>query len=57
MLALGAVPTSAHDCFNPTKAPTAGVHYTITGINGEAPVMEKTAQAPGSAASSRSLRN
>jgi hypothetical protein len=34
MSAMGAVPTYAHDCFNPTKnehAPTAGVHYTVTG--------------------------
>jgi hypothetical protein len=47
MLALGAVPTYAHDCFNPTKTPTAGVHYTITGFNGEGPVIEKTAQGNG----------
>ena len=47
MLALGAVPTYAHDCFNPTKKPTAGVHYTITGFNSEGPIMEKTAQGKG----------
>jgi hypothetical protein len=47
MLALGAAPTYAHDCFNPTKTPTAGVHYTITGFNSEGPVMEKTAQGKG----------
>ena len=47
VLALGAVPTYAHDCFNPTKKPTAGVHYTITGFNSEGPIMEKTAQGKG----------
>jgi hypothetical protein len=49
MLALGAVPTYAHDCFNPTKKPTAGVHYTITGFNAETeePEFEKTAQGKG----------
>jgi hypothetical protein len=47
MLAVGAVPTYAHDCFNPTKTPTAGVHYTITGFNSQGPVMEKTAQGKG----------
>jgi hypothetical protein len=49
MLAMGAVPTYAHDCFNPTKTPTAGVHYTITGFNPETeePVFEKTAQGKG----------
>ena len=47
MLALGAVPTYAHDCFNPTKTPTAGVHYTITGFTAEGPVLEKTAQGKG----------
>jgi hypothetical protein len=43
------VPTYAHDCFNPTKKPGAGVHYTITGFNeatGE-PTLEKTAQGKG----------
>ena len=49
MLALGAVPTYAHDCFNPTKNPTAGVHYTVTGFNEETgePTLEKTAQGKG----------
>ena len=42
MLALGAVPTYAHDCFNPTKNPTAGVHYTVTGEG-----IVKTAQGKG----------
>jgi hypothetical protein len=45
-LLLGAVPTYAHDCFNPTKRPTAGVHYTI-GLSAEGPVLEKTAQGKG----------
>ncbi len=49
LLALGAVPTYAHDCFNPTKNPTAGVHYTLTGFNAETgePIFEKTAQGKG----------
>jgi hypothetical protein len=49
IMALGAVPTFAHDCFNPTKKPTAGVHYTITGFNEETgePVFEQTAQGKG----------
>jgi hypothetical protein len=45
MLALGAAPTYAHDCFNPTKnenAPTAGVHYEVT-----AEGLVKTAQGKG----------
>ena len=51
-MAIGAVPTFAHDCFNPTKnanAPTAGVHYTITSFNEETgePTFEKTAQGKG----------
>ncbi|HEY2180068.1 MAG TPA: hypothetical protein VGH09_00165 [Solirubrobacteraceae bacterium] len=50
-MAIGAVPTFAHDCFNPTKnenAPTAGVHYTITSFTQEGqPVFEKTAQGKG----------
>jgi hypothetical protein len=51
-MAIGAVPTFAHDCFNPTKnanAPTAGVHYTIIGFNEETgePTFEKTAQGKG----------
>lgn len=32
-MALGAAPVLAHDCFNPTKTPTAGVNYTITGFD------------------------
>lgn len=52
MLTLGATPTYAHDCFNPTKnehAPTAGVHYTITGFNSETgkPTTVQTAQGKG----------
>jgi hypothetical protein len=52
LMGIAAVPTFAHDCFNPTKnanAPTAGVHYTITGFNEETgePVFEKTAQGKG----------
>ena len=34
--AVSASPALAHDCFNPTKdahAPTAGVHYTLTGFD------------------------
>ena len=51
-LALGAVPTYAHDCFNPTKnehAPTAGVHYTITGFDPETgePTFEQTGNGKG----------
>jgi hypothetical protein len=51
-MAIGAVPTFAHDCFNPTKnehAPTAGVHYTITSFNEETgePTFEKTGQGKG----------
>jgi len=51
-MAIGAVPTFAHDCFNPTKnehAPSAGVHYTITSFNEETgePTFEKTAQGKG----------
>jgi hypothetical protein len=51
-MAIGAVPTFAHDCFNPTKnehAPAAGVHYTITGFDPESgePTFEKTAQGKG----------
>jgi hypothetical protein len=52
MAALTAAPTYAHDCFNPTKnehAPTAGVHYTITGFDpstGE-PSFEKTGNGKG----------
>ncbi len=29
-LALGAAPAFAHDCFNPTKVPTAGVNYELS---------------------------
>jgi hypothetical protein len=51
VLALGAAPTYAHDCFNPTKnehAPTAGVHYTIVGFTeDEEPIFEQTAQGKG----------
>jgi hypothetical protein len=52
LLALLAVPTYAHDCFNPQKnehAPTAGVHYTVVGFNEETgePIFEKTAQGKG----------
>jgi hypothetical protein len=52
LAALAAAPTYAHDCFNPTKnqhAPTAGVHYTITGFDestGE-PILEKTGNGKG----------
>jgi hypothetical protein len=28
-----AAPAFAHDCFNPTKNPDAGVHYTITSVD------------------------
>jgi hypothetical protein len=50
IFATGAVPVLAHDCFNPTKnehAPTAGVHYTITGFGETGPELEKTAQGKG----------
>ena len=33
MLALAASPALAHDCFNPTKKPTAGVNYELTGFD------------------------
>jgi hypothetical protein len=51
-LTVGAVPTYAHDCFNPTKdehAPTAGVHYAFLGIDPEThePILEKVAQGKG----------
>lgn len=50
LLALGAVPVFAHDCFNPTKnehAPTAGVNYTITGFGAEGPTFEQTGPGKG----------
>ena len=28
-----AAPAFAHDCFNPTKVPSAGVNYELTGFN------------------------
>ena len=36
------MPAFAHDCFNPTKVPTAGVNYEITGIdsNGNATLVQ-----------------
>jgi hypothetical protein len=33
VLGMGATPAFAHDCFNPTKVPTAGVNYELTGFN------------------------
>lgn len=33
VLASGAAPAFAHDCFNPTKVPTAGVNYELTGFD------------------------
>ena len=41
-MALGAAPVFAHDCFNPTKKPTAGVNYTITGFDQTGPVFVQT---------------
>lgn len=32
-LALAATPAFAHDCFNPTKPPAAGVNYLLTGFD------------------------
>jgi hypothetical protein len=49
-LALSASPAFAHDCFNPTKtahAPTAGVHYTITGFDQNGPIFEQTGPGKG----------
>jgi hypothetical protein len=50
-LSLRAVPVLAHDCFNPTKnehAPTAGVNYTITSLEGpNGPVFEQTGPGKG----------
>jgi hypothetical protein len=31
--AIAAAPASAHDCFNPTKQPTAGVNWELTGFD------------------------
>jgi hypothetical protein len=50
ILAMGAAPVLAHDCFNPTKnehAPTGGVNYTITGFTEEGPTFEKTGPGKG----------
>lgn len=48
-LALGAAPVLAHDCFNPTKTPTAGVNYTLTGIDPTtgAPILTQTGPGQG----------
>ena len=33
LLAVAASPAMAHDCFNPTKQPTAGVNWELTGFD------------------------
>ncbi len=39
-LALGVAPVLAHDCFNPTKTPTAGVNWELTGFDSSgAPIL------------------
>jgi hypothetical protein len=50
LAALSASPALAHDCFNPTKnahAPTAGVHYTLTGFDQNGPIFEQTGTGKG----------
>jgi hypothetical protein len=32
-------PAFAHDCFNPTKVPTAGVNYEIIGFDANGPIL------------------
>ncbi len=34
-LGVSAAPALAHDCFNPTKPPAAGVNYELTGFNAD----------------------
>jgi hypothetical protein len=46
-MALGAAPVLAHDCFNPTKKPTAGVNYTLTGFGPTGPMLTQTGPGQG----------
>jgi hypothetical protein len=40
-------PAFAHDCFNPTKVPTAGVNYEITGFDANGPILVQLGNAQG----------
>ena len=48
LLVLSAGPALAHDCFNPTKPPTAGVNYELLGFNPDgSPIFVQIGQAGG----------
>ena len=45
--AVVASPAMAHDCFNPTKKPTAGVNYTLVGFDQNGPIFVQTGPGQG----------
>ena len=47
ILVLSGSAAFAHDCFNPNKKPTAGVHYVITGFDQNGPIFEQLGNGKG----------